>query len=242
MSKPNPKISVCIPVHNAELWLAESIQSIIDQTFTEWEIVIFLDACTDSSIKIAEHFIEKYPEKISFWINDEASVGIGIARNHCIKESKGEIICVQDADDVSHKERLDKVWKFFKRHDKVDLTYGTCQYVDVLGRPFHQVNSEPFDFERICQENYIQHPTVAYRREAILEVPYRADCRVIDDWFLYYDFHKAGKKIMPMEDTLAFYRVLASSVSRSPEKAAEIESMKKKFLEEASANLSPVGS
>lgn len=235
-----PKISVCIPVHNAELWLAESIQSIIDQTFTDWEIVIVDDGSTDSSHKIMTFFKMKYYDKIK-----EAYLpnqGIAKTRNHAIDMASGEIICVQDADDISQKDRLEKTWKFFQRHKDVDLTYGTAQYIDVLGRPFKEVKSEPFDFESIKQHNYIQHPTVAYRRNAILETPYRADCKVLDDWFLYYDFHKSGKKIAPMTDTLAFYRVLRSSVSHSADKALEVETMRKKFLEEANENLSPVGS
>jgi teichuronic acid biosynthesis glycosyltransferase TuaG len=236
-----PKISVCIPVHNAELWLAESIQSIADQTFKDWEIVCVNDNCSDSSIKIMKHFGKLLGDKFKR-IEHLTNQGIGASRNEANAKASGEIICVQDADDISHKDRLQKTWDFFKRHSKVDLTYGTCQYIDMLGRPFHEVKSEPFDFDRIKKENYIQHPTVAYRRDVVLEVPYRKECKVIDDWFLYYDFHKAGKKIMPMQDTLAFYRVLKSSVSRSPEKAQEIEVMKKKFLEEANADTCIVGS
>lgn len=237
MSKP--KISVCIPVHNAELWLAESIQSIIDQTFQDWEIVLIDDGSTDSTIRIKDHYKNMLGEKFkceTYYVRGESNLGIAQARNKAIARASGEIICVQDADDISQKERLQKTWDFFKRHKQVDLTYGTCQYIDMLGRPFHEVKSEPFDFERLKKENWIQHPTVAYRREAVLEVPYRPECKVIDDWFLYYDFHKAGKKIMPMDDTLAFYRVLKSSVSRSPEKAKEIADMKAKFIEEANGN------
>ena len=233
MSKP--KVSVCIPVFNAELWLAESIQSIIDQTFQDWEIIIYNDCSTDSSLKIVEHYQKLLGDsKIDlFGKNSPESIGIASARNQCISHSLGEIICVQDADDISHKERLQKTWDFFKRHKTVDLTYGACQYIDMLGRPFHEVKADDFDFERLKKENWIQHPTVAYRRKAILETPYRSECRVLDDWFMYYDMHKAGKKIMPMQDTLSFYRVLLNSVSRSPEKAEEIAAMKKKFLEES---------
>lgn len=243
-----PKISVAIPVHNAELWLAESIQSIIDQTFTDWEICIFDDGSKDSSRKVINHYMKLLGEKMVVHTaapNGNHYVGqpygIGSARTFCNQIASGEIICVQDADDISHKERLEKTWKFFQRHKNVDLTYGTCQYIDFLGRPFGEVKSEEFDFEVLRKENYIQHPTVAYRREAVLEVPYRKECKVIDDWFLYLDFHKAGKKIAPMTDTLAFYRVLKTSVSRSPEKANEIAEMKKKFLEEANADSVSVG-
>lgn len=240
MKSKTPKISVCIPAYNAELWLAETIQSIIDQTFTDWEIVIVDDGSTDSTDKIIDHFEGILGDKLIRATNCQ-NQGIALTRNTANGMAAGEIICVQDGDDISQKDRLANTWKFFQRHKDVDLTYGTCQYIDMLGRPFKEVPAEDFDFERLKKENWIQHPTVAYRRQAILDVPYRPDCRVIDDWFMYYDMHKAGKKISPMTDTLAFYRVLKSSVSRSPEKAEEIIKMKTKFLEEANADSLPVG-
>jgi len=236
-----PKISVCIPAHNAELWISESIDSIINQTFTEWEIIVCNDASTDSTELILKHYANLLGDKFKYFSSLE-NKGIAKCRNFCNMQAEGEIICVQDADDISPKDRLDKTFKFFKRHDTVDLSYGDCQYIDHTGRPFHQVNADPFEFDRLKLENWIQHPTVAYRKEAVMKVPYRKECRVIDDWFLYYDFHKAGLKIAPMNEVLSFYRVLKTSVSRSPEKAKEIADMKAKFLEEASADLSPVGS
>lgn len=266
-SSKKPRISVCIPVHNAELWLAESIKSIIDQTFTDWEIICIDDYSTDSSRIIIDHYLKVFKEKgiwerFKYHRNEDLNNhkkegkklvgdfsekleklhtgnigGIADTRNHAAAYAEGEIICVQDADDISHKERLEKVWAYFKRHKKIDLVFGSCQYIDALGKPFHQVNAEPFLIERLCKENWIQHPTVAYRKKAFEEVGgYRSDCKVLDDWFLYYDFWKHGKVLDGMNDVLAFYRVLPTSVSRSEEKAAEIKMMKEKFLKEANEN------
>lgn len=254
-----PKISVCIPVYNAECWLAESIQSIVDQTFKDWEIVLIDDYSTDSSRKIVDFFLNKFREdgiweRIKYHRNEDYNIhvqqkkpalrrpqglpdyisGIASTRNHAVAYSEGEIIVVQDADDISHKERLQKTWDYFKRHDKVDLIYGSCQYIDPFSKPFHLVQSEPFDFELLKTNNYIQHPTVAYRKKAFEDVGgYRPECTVIDDWFLYMDFFKKGKKFGKLDDVLSFYRVLPDSVSRSPEKAKLVEEMKKKFMEEA---------
>jgi len=239
--KSAPKISVCMPAQNAELWIAESIQSIIDQSFKDWELIIVDDGSTDATPVIIQHFVNKDDRIKAFGIEDRK--GIGHARNVAAGLSSGKIICVQDADDVSHRDRLKNTWAFFKRHPKVDLTYGACQYIDPLSKPFHVVQAEPFDFQRLKKENWIQHPTVAYRAEAFEEIQYRPECRVIDDWFLYFDFHKAGKKIQPMTDVLSFYRVLPTSVSRSKEKADLVNATKELFLKEAAAyeDSRPVG-
>jgi teichuronic acid biosynthesis glycosyltransferase TuaG len=237
MKKPKtPKISVCIPAHNAELWLAQAIQSIIGQSFEDWEIVCVDDSSTDTTAKIIEFYAKELGNKfkgVNQLSTAEEPAGIAFTRNMANVLATGEIICVQDADDMSHKDRLKNTWGFFKRHKAVDLIYGHCQYIDALNRPYHMIHAEPFDFERLKVENWIHHPTVAYRRKAVLDVPYRADCKVIDDWFLYYDFYKAGKKIAPLPEVLAFYRSLPSGVSRNPEKEKLITEMKEKFLAEA---------
>lgn len=233
-SSKKPKVSVCMPVHNAELWLAESIKSIVDQTFTDWEIVVVDDGSSDTSQMIVKHYASILDESKFKYHYNNTNLGIARTRNKAVELSSGEIICVQDADDISQKERLEKVWAYFKRHQKIDLVFGSCQYIDMLGRPFHQVNAEPFLIERLRKENWIQHPTVAYRKKAFKDVGgYRSECKVIDDWFLYYDFWKHGKVLDGMNDVLAFYRVLPSGVSRSEEKASEIKSMKEQFLKEA---------
>lgn len=233
-----PKISVCIPVYNGELYLTESIQSIIDQTFTDWEIIVVNDNSTDFTSEICFHFQKLLGDKFKY-VSHSENLGIAVSRNNAVNVSSADIICVQDADDLSHKERLQKVFDYFKRHKKIDLVFGSCQYVDALGRPFHQVEAQPFLIERLRKENWIQHPTVAYRKKAFQEVGgYRPECKVIDDWFLYYDFWKHGKVLDGMNDVLAFYRVLPTSVSRSPEKSEEIKKMKEKFLKEANADTS----
>lgn len=225
-----PKISVCLPIHNSESWLAEAIESIIDQTFKDWEIVTFNDGSTDTTAQVIAHYRRTLGDRWG-WEGSSSigSQGIAKARNWCNDHAKGEIIVVQDSDDISHKDRLKKTWNYFKRHKDIDLVYGSYQYMDVFGKPFDDVKAKPFDFEEWKENNYIPHPTVAYRKKGML--PYRKECKVLDDLFLYLDYHKAGKKIGNMDDILAFYRIRNSSVSNSKEK--EIEEMRKVFRAEA---------
>lgn len=233
----SPKISVCIPVHNAELWLAESIESIIDQSFQDWEIVTFDDGSTDGSFDIYKHYKKILGEKYTpiQLRNAGQPYGIAVSRNYCIQKSLGQIIVVQDADDISHKDRLKKTWKYFQRHKKVDIVYGSYQYVNEFGQPMAEEPAKPFDEKKLLKENYIGHPTVAFRRN--IGVNYRPECKVIDDWFFYLDCIKAGKKFGVINEVLTFYRVLHTSVSRSDERQEEVKKMKEKFLEEANSCL-----
>jgi glycosyltransferase involved in cell wall biosynthesis len=205
------------------------VESIKAQTFTDWEIVVVDDGSTDTTEMVLQHYKRELGEQFSY---EKSGMNLGIARtrNRANQIASGKVICVQDADDLSQKDRLKKTWKYFERHKDVDLIYGAYQYIDLFGKPGEREDAKPFVFEDWSNHNYIAHPTVAYRKELTLKVPYRDDCRVLDDLFLYMDVHKAGLKIAHLEDTLAFYRIRAASVSQS--KVREIEEFREKFRRE----------
>jgi glycosyltransferase involved in cell wall biosynthesis len=226
------KISVCIPVYNSEIWFSQAVESIISQTFKDWEIVVVDDGSTDNIKILLDHYKLELGEQFKYRAFSR-SRGIAQSRNDACSLASGEIICVQDADDVSHKDRLKLTWDFMKRKKKIDLVYGGFQIIDALDRPTQEIPGRPFNFEDLKKHNYIGHGSVAYRKSSFDKVKYREECDVIDDWFLYYDFVKAGMNIGWMEDILYFHRELNTGVSLSPEKREKIIAMKEKFYQEA---------
>lgn len=230
------KISVCIPVYNSEIWFAQCIESIIDQTFKDWEIIVYDDGSTDDVLSLYSHYKKTLKDRFTPLMGAENN-GIAHARNYANFRAKGEIICVQDADDMSQKDRLKTTWDYFRRKKNVDLMYGGYQIVNSIDHPTRELPGVPFDYKEMIKHNYIAHGTVAYRKKAIQKVKYREECEVIDDWFLYYDFVKAGMKIGWVPDVLAFHRELMTGVSWSPEKREKIMKMKEKFLKETNADI-----
>lgn len=234
-----PKISICIPVYNSEIWFAQAIDSIESQTFTDWEILVYDDGSTDNIELLYAHYKKKLGDKFKLFYG-EKNQGIAHARNYLVTYARGDVICVQDADDMSQKDRLKRTWDYFKRHKKIDLIYGGYQIVDAIDRPTRELPGKPFDFEEMKRHNYIAHGTVAYRKKSFNKIKYREECEVIDDWFLYYDFVKAGMNIGWIEEVVCFHRELDTGVSLAPEKREKIIQMKEKFLKEANADLSAV--
>ena len=101
------KYSIIIPIYNVENYLEKSINSALNQTFDDYEIVLVDDGSTDSSSKIAKSFAEKYPEKVIYvW---QENKGLGGARNTGIKASKGEYLMFLDSDDMVSEEMLFEV-------------------------------------------------------------------------------------------------------------------------------------
>ncbi len=99
-----PLVSVIMPVYNGEKYLAEAIESILEQTFTDFEFIIVDDGSFDGSAEIIRAY-EKRDEHIRF-IQLEANEGPGSARNHGIRAAQGEYIAAMDSDDISLPERL----------------------------------------------------------------------------------------------------------------------------------------
>ncbi len=99
------KISVLIPMFNRKKFIVESIQSILNQTYTDLEIIVYDDGSTDSSIKLIQELMEK-DSKIKLIIGKE-NKGVGYARNQLLKVCNTKYACWQDSDDVSKPNRIE---------------------------------------------------------------------------------------------------------------------------------------
>ncbi len=98
----NPNVSVIIPTYNAETFLAETIQSVLDQTYTNFELIIVDDASTDQTSKIVREFDDP---RVKF-IQHEKNLGADIARHTGLQASSGEIVTFWDHDDLFHPENI----------------------------------------------------------------------------------------------------------------------------------------
>ena len=111
MSKDNSLISVLLPVYNAEGFIAKSIESILDQSYKNFELIIINDGSTDKSLKICEEFKQKDDRIILLSKQNE---GLTKALNFGIQHSSGYYIARQDADDISLRNRFQTQIKFIK--------------------------------------------------------------------------------------------------------------------------------
>lgn len=118
------KISVIIGVYNAEKYLAETIESVINQTFKDWELILVDDGSTDNSQKIAKEFEEK-DQRIK--ILEKENGGRASAINFGLKKAQGEYIAFLDADDLMPKERLEIEFKELEENKDIDFVYGDME-------------------------------------------------------------------------------------------------------------------
>ena len=126
----HPLVSIIVPCYNHGIYLPESIESIINQTYSSWEIIIVNDGSKDNTEEIANQLIETYLDKPIKLINQK-NQGVAIARETGIKESSGRFILFLDADDLIHPQFLEETVAILLEQAEVGFVYVDVQYFGV---------------------------------------------------------------------------------------------------------------
>ena len=114
------KVSVIMAAYNSENTIAESMDSILGQTFSDWEFIICDDGSSDNTFRIIRDYAARYPGKIVA-IQNERNSKLPYSLNHCLKYAKGDYIARMDADDRSYPERLEKQYAYLTSHPEIDV-------------------------------------------------------------------------------------------------------------------------
>ncbi len=124
-----PLVSVLIPFYNAEEYLDETIASVINQTYTQWEIVLVDDGSVDGSTSIAQDYASRFPDKIVY-VEHKGHINKAAAatRNLGVRESRGEFIALLDADDVWMANKLKDQVEIFNRFHEVEMVCEASLY------------------------------------------------------------------------------------------------------------------
>ncbi len=129
----NEKISIIMGIFNCADTLPQAIDSIIAQTYTDWELIMCDDCSTDDTYKVAEEYKNKYPEKIIL-IRNEVNSRLAFSLNHCLKYATGKYVARMDGDDISLPDRFEKQIAFLKENTNVDLVGTAMQRFNDKGK------------------------------------------------------------------------------------------------------------
>lgn len=164
----NPKVTVLMSVYNGEPYLRASIDSILNQTFQDFEFIIIDDASTDSSRKIMESYKDS---RIRLLINSR-NLGLAASLNRGLKAAQGDFIARQDADDVSRNDRLEKQVCFMRNNAECLLVGGQAMDIDEEGREFGVI-PKPLSHSAIrwflIFDNPFVHTSVMFRKNIMLK-------------------------------------------------------------------------
>ena len=221
VSNTNPKISVIIPVYNASQYLSEAIASILNQSFTDFEVIAIDDGSTDHSFSILRQ-LAKTDSRLKIYKNPQ-NLNIAHTLNRAIKLARGKYLARMDADDISLADRLEKQITYLKNHPDTVVLGGQCQTINTQGNTIGQ-KSFPITDREIREQLYninpIQHPTIMINRKLI---PtdfswYNPNLPPAEDYDLFFRLRKFGR-LHNLPDTLLKYRqYLGSSTFHNPVK------------------------
>ncbi len=211
-------ISVITPAYNAEKFISDTIDSIIKQTYTNWELLITDDCSTDETWELLQKYAAN-DERIKIFRLEKNS-GPGITRNNSIKHSKGRFIAFCDSDDLWIPEKLEKQIHFLQEND-VPFTFSSYQKINELGEKGGIVIApKELSYNTLLKTCPIGCLTAIYDTEKIGKV-YMPEIRKRQDYGLWLKIFKIIGSTNGMDDVLAIYRVRTNSVSSNKIKAAK---------------------
>ena len=199
-----PVISVVMSVYNGSRFLSESIDSILSQTFTDFEFIIWNDGSSDNS----EDIVKSYQDsRIRYFYHD--NTGLGRALNLACREARGKYIARMDDDDISLPDRLQKEYDYLESYGEAVLVSSSAYYIDekgdVLGQSFQYTNSKVI-------KSRIFHPAVMFRKEAYDKTQGYSAAKNSQDTLLWSKLSRFGK-LANIEEPLIKYRIINSSIS-----------------------------
>lgn len=130
----NQKVSVIMGIYNCAKTLPEAIESILHQTYEDWELIMCDDCSSDDTYEVADRYREQYPEKIILLKNEKNSK-LAFTLNHCLQHATGLYVARMDADDQSVPERFERQVSFLKEHPEFDLVATGIKLFD--GKEFY---------------------------------------------------------------------------------------------------------
>jgi glycosyltransferase involved in cell wall biosynthesis len=209
-----PIISVIMPVYNGEKYLVEAIDSILNQTFTDFEFIILNDCSTDKT----EEIIFSYNDSRIRYYKNEKNLRIVKTLNRGIALSRGIYIARMDGDDISEIDRFEKQISFMNLNSDVVLCGGGYSAInaDIDFKPILEHNQLVLELTNSCA---FAHPTVFIRKEILekYDIKYECEFESAEDFRLWTQLCKYGK-VANLPDKLIKYRIHLGQITKTSSK------------------------
>lgn len=227
----NNKISIIMGIYNCASTLPEAIESIINQTYTNWELIMCDDCSTDDTYEIAKQYQEKIPDKIVLIKNDK-NMKLSYTLNHCLEYATGKYIARMDGDDLSVDTRFEEEIKYLMEHEDVDLVGTAIQRFNDNGNGDIIYAIEFPDKYTLKDRNPFLHATILCKKEVYEKLGgYTVSERTVraQDYDLWFRFYNAGFTGVNLQKPLYLMREDKAAIRRRTVKA-RFNSLKTTFI------------
>jgi teichuronic acid biosynthesis glycosyltransferase TuaG len=209
----NELVSIIIPTYNTEKFIGDTLQSVQNQTYQNWEMILVDDASTDRTVSVIEEFA-KNDSRIKLFKLEKNS-GNGFARNIALEKAVGKYIAYLDADDLWFSNKLEKQIGFLKANN-LHFTFSFYDCIDEEGNSLNRRVEAPINltYDELFFCNYVGNLTAIYDADYFGKIILEATQKR-QDWRLWLTILKQIQVTKPVPEPLAFYRIRKDSISSS---------------------------
>jgi teichuronic acid biosynthesis glycosyltransferase TuaG len=217
-----PLVSIITPSYNSEKFIFDTIQSVQNQTYQNWEMIIVDDCSTDQTVSIIEQFVNNDSRILFFQL--AINSGAGIARELALSKAKGNYISFLDADDLWKSLKLEKQLQFLKDNNS-HFTFSFYDCIDEQGNKLNKRVEAPINlsYRQLFFCNYVGNLTGIYEKNYFGKIAI-SSTRKRQDWMVWLTILKKVRKAKPVPESLALYRIRDNSLS-----ASKVELLKHNF-------------
>jgi glycosyltransferase involved in cell wall biosynthesis len=215
MSDDRPGVSVYMPAYNVAAYVREAVQSVLNQTFSDFELIIVDDGSTDDT---AEMLKQLSSEDKRIRLFNQPHVGVSAASNFAIEQARAELIARVDSDDVALPNRLEMQVRYMREHPECVALGSSMLLIDEHGLPLYPMSQikfghGPIEAALLTGSWAIAQPSCMYRREAVIAAGgYQKNLSLHEDHDLFLRLAERGK-LENLQEILQHYRQRSSSLT-----------------------------
>ena len=205
----NDLVSIIMPSYNTAKYISQSIDSVIKQTHTNWELIIVDDCSTDNTDEIIKPYLKDSRIK---YLKNEKNSGAAVSRNYALREAKGKWVAFLDSDDIWEPKKLELQLEFMKSNS-YEFTY-TDYRIQLNGKWEPYINTAPnsVNMRKLYNYCYFSTITVMYDREKVGLIQI-ADLKKNNDYAMWFEIMKKAKIAHRLPLCLSYYIKHENSVS-----------------------------
>ena len=203
-------VSIIIPVYNQEKYLKETLQSVINQSFSNWECVLINDGSVDDSVAIINEYLTQ--DNRFYFINSE-NKGVSNARNLALQQVKGDYILFLDGDDLIHPEKIAQAISNFQKNSDLSIVFNTTSYFqDTIENKLYdiKIDAELLNFNDLLlywgEKIIIPIHSAIIKRSLLNGIEFNTNLTAQEDWLVWLRLFQKNPKILVLDAVLSFYR------------------------------------
>lgn len=206
----NELVSIIMPSYNTAKYISQSIESVLNQTYTNWELIIVDDCSTDNTDEIIKTYLG---DNRIIYLKNEKNSGAAVSRNYALREAKGKWIAFLDSDDIWLPEKLKKQISFMENHN-YNFSYTPYQQIDEASNSMNVYVSGPGKINKRQQYNFCWQGclTVVYNKEKVGTIEIE-DLKKNNDYAIWLKAIEKSDCYL-LNEYLAKYRIRTGSISR----------------------------